>query len=106
MVHLGTSPISSSASLTGSGILGTVPLDGPIETMLGIVTAIQPLPEYQYFPTQLPIATYQSFSKTDTCAQHNIHLLRPDQAYIHVAVALCEGACRFSTIYYPQITVL
>ena len=82
MVHFVTSPISSSDSLTGSGILGTVPLDGPIETMLGIVTAIQPLSEYQYFPTQLPIATYQSFSKTETCAQHHIHLLRPDLVFM------------------------
>ena len=102
-VHLDLLPISSSGSLTGSGILGTVALDGLIEAMIGTVTATQLLSRYQYFPTQMTITISQSIDETKTRARHHIHTLRPDRDYIHVTVHLYEGACRFSTLYYPQI---
>ena len=83
----------SSGSSKGRGILGTVPLDGPLEAMLSTLTATQPLFGHQSFPTQLPIAIHQSVAETDTRAQNHIHPLRTAQACIHVAVVFCGGNC-------------
>ena len=80
-----------------------MPLDDPLEVIIGTATATQPLFGHQSFPTQLPIAIFQSVAETETRSWNHIHLLRPDQAFIYVSVALCEGACRSSTLYYPQI---
>ena len=87
-------------------MVGTVPLYGPLEAILGTTTATQPLFGHQSFPTQLPIAVSQSVSETETRSCNHIHPLRPDQSCIYVAVACFEGSCRYSTIYYPQITNL
>ena len=82
-------------------MVGTVPLYGPLEAILGTTTATQPLFGHQSFPNQLPITISQSVDETDTCAWHHIHPLRPAWYFIHVTVTLCEGACRSSTLYYP-----
>ena len=105
-VHLGPLPIYSLGSLTGSGILGTVPLDGPTKAMLGTATAMKSLFVHQSLPTQLPIIIYQSFAETETRAWNLIHMLRPYRYFIHLSVALCEGACRYATLHYHQITNL
>ena len=78
-------------------------MDGSLKAMLGTVTATEPLFGHQSLPTELPIAISQSVAETNIRDWHNIHPLRPAQACIHVAVALCEGSCRSSTIYYTHI---
>ena len=60
-------PISYLVSLTFMGILGTVPLGGYLEVMLGTATETQPLSGNKYLPTQLPIAISQSVAENKTC---------------------------------------
>ena len=59
---------------------------------------------HKSFPTQLPIVIPQSVAETETHSRNHIHPLHPYRACIYVTVALYEGSCHSSTLYYPHIT--